>query len=97
MKSICDSSGANAFPAEPNCACPLTSDHNSKLRIFGRALGFEFFDFESGSFKMRKSDQSVPQRAPFYSERKYNNNWEKATGGLDYKEAYEQNAVGCHG
>ena len=46
---------------------------------------------------MRKNFAEAPNRAPFYSERKYNNNWSKATGGLDYQEAYEQNAIGCHG
>ena len=46
---------------------------------------------------MRKNFAEAPNRAPFYSERKYNNNWSKATGNLDYQEAYEQNAIGCHG
>ena len=46
---------------------------------------------------MRKNFAEAPNRAPFYSERKYNNNWSKATGGLDYQEAYEQNAIDWHG
>ena len=46
---------------------------------------------------MRRRFDDVPNRAPFYSENKYNKNWDRATGGLSYQDAYEQNAIGCHG
>ena len=34
--------------------CPGTSDRNSDLRIFGKAVGYEYFDNERGAFRMRR-------------------------------------------
>ena len=96
MVATCDSSGNNAFPSEPSCECPGTADHNSGMRLFGKAVGFEFFDFSVHQFRMRKQHPSIEQRAPFYSAKKYENNWLKATGGLSYQDAYVQNTIGCH-
>lgn len=50
MITSCDSSGSHAFPAAPKCTCPGSADHNSKLRLFGNAVGIDYFDFSSGNF-----------------------------------------------
>ena len=97
MKSICISSGDHAFPSEPLCSCPGTSDKNSALRIYGKAVGLEFYDFEKSAFKMRRQDSSVVQRPPFYSERKYERNWDRVTGGASYQDVMDANTLACHG
>ena len=51
MRASCDSTGDNAFPSQPVCECPGTSDHNSGMRIFGRAFGFEFYQAETGKIQ----------------------------------------------
>ena len=51
MRARCDSTGQNAFPSQPTCECPGTADHNSGMRIFGRAFGFEFYEESTGKFQ----------------------------------------------
>ena len=50
MITSCDSSGSHAFPAAPKCICPGSADNNSKLRLFGNAVGIDYFDSSSGDF-----------------------------------------------
>ena len=97
MKTICVSHGSHGFPNEPLCSCPGTSDKYSELRIFGNSVGFEFFDFSRGAFNMRRRNDSVTQRSPFYSEGKYGRNWDRVTGGMSYQDVYGENILACHG
>ena len=73
--ATCDSTGANAFPAQPVCSCPWSQDRHSGVRAWGNPLGWHFYNEETKRIELRKNhknDPNVTQRPIWYSERKDN-------------------------
>ena len=71
--AICDSTGENAFPAQPACTCPWSADNKSGVRAWGNAVGWNYYDADKKRIMNRKQNKDVVQRALFYTEKKYYN------------------------
>ena len=68
--TICDSSGDNAFPNQPECRCPFSRDRHSEVRAWGNPYGWHYYNEETKRIEMRKTNSEVIQRPAWYSQRK---------------------------
>lgn len=94
-KSTCDSSKENAYPNLPKCGCPSGPDKLSGNRLFGNAVGYRYFDLETGKILVRSQNQNVLQHPEWYKQRDFvdkNSRWSLER----YENMYSTNNMACH-